>query len=244
MRCHWCCCFRYIRNSSLFSLFGSFLVRSSILFYISWDLCGYKNIQTLCRASCFKRWIYVCPVVCFFVLFTCSHPLLLTCQTVEGRHTVSHLLYRGGVLSFGKQVFSAANLPPRPSQSGLPCGEGDNEIFDRVTDYHQRSTYSTIPLLRLFLVLYPHEVCVNKMSLFAVNLSLIAQPPPPHLCSQPLRVDVAVLSSSSKADRIPPSAHSCVCLTSSYDTTTRGALIDHPTTTTTTTRRCHLLRVK
>lgn len=92
------------------------LVRSYILFYISWDLCGYKNIQMLCRSACFKRWIYVCPVVCFFVLFTCSHHLLSSCQTVEGRHTVSHLLCRGGVLSLGKQVFfSAANLPPQPS---------------------------------------------------------------------------------------------------------------------------------
>lgn len=128
-------------------------VRSYILFYISWDLCGYKNIQMLCRSACFKRRIYVCPVVCFFVLFTCSHPLLLTCQTVEGRHTVSHLLYCGSFWALGGRFFSCSEPASLTcSQSGLPCGEGDNEIFDRVTDYHEISTYSTIPLLRLFLV--------------------------------------------------------------------------------------------
>lgn len=58
----------------------------------------------------FKCRIFVRQVVCFFVLFMCFHPLLLTCQTVEGRHTVSRLLYCG-FLSFGRLV-SAVNMPP------------------------------------------------------------------------------------------------------------------------------------
>lgn len=91
-----------------------------------------------CRSACFKRRVSMCRVVCFFVLFMCFFApfffvvvvlflvfCFLTCQTVEGRHTVSHLLYRGVFSELREAGFAAVNLPPRPySQSGLPCGGG------------------------------------------------------------------------------------------------------------------------
>ena len=49
-------------------------------------------------------------------------------------------------------------------QSGLPCGEGDCNLWLE-TDYHERLTFSA--LLCLFLVpslLYPCEVCFNQIS--------------------------------------------------------------------------------
>lgn len=54
----------------------------------------------------------------FFVLLMCFHPLLLTCQTVEGGHSVRHLLYCGD-LSFGRQVSAVYRLFSE-------CGERDN----------------------------------------------------------------------------------------------------------------------
>lgn len=74
-------------------------------------------------------------------------------------------------------------------QFGLPFWRGWQCDIWGVTDYHERLTYSTIPLLRLFLVpsvLYPCEVCVNQISvwakipipLFTLNLAPIALPPP------------------------------------------------------------------
>lgn len=84
----------------------------------------------LCRSACFKRQIFVCQVVCFFVLFMCFRPLLLTCQAVEGRHTVSHLLYCGvfELWGVGGSLCSEPASLTLP-QSGLPCGEGDSEIY-------------------------------------------------------------------------------------------------------------------
>lgn len=147
-----------------------------------------------------------------FVSLCCScafRPLLSTCQTVEGRHAVSHLLCCG-FLSFGGQV-SAVNLPPRPPLRVVCLVERvtmRNVVSDRLW---RDLTYSTIPLLCVFLSPVCCNLvrfCVNQMSVwakitipvFTLNLALIALPPPltPRPSSQPLRVDVAVLPTSSR----------------------------------------------
>lgn len=88
--------------------------------------------------------------------------------------------------------FCSLNLPPWPSPPRVVCLAERVMMSDDmwwVTDYHERLTYSTIPLLRLFLVpsvLYPREVCVNQMSawakipvpLFAHSFALTTLPPP------------------------------------------------------------------
>lgn len=130
---------------------------------------------------------FLCVRLFVSLCFSCAFALCFW-QTVEGRHTVSHLLYRG-FLSFGRRA-SAVNLPPRHSLK-VVC------LVERVTkryiwwaaDYHQRLIYSTIPLLHLFLsplccILV--RFCVNQMSVWAtipilvlnLNLALIALPPP------------------------------------------------------------------
>lgn len=164
----------------------------------------------LCRSACFERQIFVCQAVCFFVLFMWFHPLLLTCQTVAGRHNVSHLLYCGFFWALGGRFLHWTCPPDLPSE-WFALWRGWQWDIWWGTDFHERLTY-TIPLLCLFLVpgvLYPCEVCVYRISvwakfpipLFTLNLALIAPPPPflsPHPSSQPLRIDVAVLSTSSR----------------------------------------------
>lgn len=174
-----------------------------------------------CRSACFKRQIFVCQVVCFFVLSMCFRPLLLTCQTVEGRHTVSHLLYWWCFWALGGGFLQWTRLPDLPSEwfALWRAWQWDNW---RVTDYNERLT---TPLLRLFLspeccILV--RFCVNQMSVWAkiqipvFSLSLGPYRPTStsqlrHPSSQPLRVDVAVLTTSSKGQ---DPTFSSVCLTS------------------------------
>lgn len=198
----------------------------------------------LCRSACFKRQIFVRQVVCLFVLFTCFRPLLLTCPTVEGRHTVSHLLYCGS-LSFGRQV-PAVNQPPRPSLGVVCLVERVTMrymVSDRLSQYINLLYHPTTPPFLVPSVLYP----VNQMSAWTkipIHRQFCSTRPTStsHLSSQPLRVDVAVLSTSSRGQ---DPTFSSVWLTSScriWYHHTWGALIDHLTAT--TTRRCHLMRVK
>ena len=115
------------------------LVRSVwtyIFFYISWDLCGCKNMQMLCRSACFKR--FMCVRLFVSLCFSCAFsPFFFFfffafwhCQTVEGRHTVSHLLYRGVFSGLREAGCAAVNLPPRPALR-VVClvVEGDSEIY-------------------------------------------------------------------------------------------------------------------
>lgn len=82
MRCHWCCCFRYKRVSSLFFSFGSFGLNLYIILYILRSLWvqEHTNVVSFCLFLNFVR-----QVVCSFVLFMCFHSLLLTCRNVEGK---------------------------------------------------------------------------------------------------------------------------------------------------------------
>lgn len=223
MRCHWCCCFRYIRNPSLFFSFGSFSLNLYIILYILRSLWvqEHANVVSLCLFLNVR--FFVCQVVCFFVLFMCFHPLLLKCQTVEGRHTVSHLLYCG-FLSFGRQV-SAVNLPPCLSLRVVCLVErvtmrymvSDRLLWEINLLCHPTPPPFLVPsvpyiLVRFVLIRslsepksqYPHtQSCPYRRTSY---LS------PPHPSSQPLRVDVAVLSTSSSRGQ-DPSACSSVCLT-------------------------------
>lgn len=116
----------------------------------------------LCRSACFKRQIFVRQVVCLFVLFTCFRPLLLTCPTVEGRHTVSHLLFCGS-LSFGRRV-SAVNQPPRPSLGVVCLVERVTMrymVSDRLSQYINLLYHPTTPPFLVPSVLYP-DVCLNQ----------------------------------------------------------------------------------
>lgn len=112
-------------------------VWTCIFFYISWDLCGCKNMQMSCRSACFKRRVSVCRVVCFFVLFMCFFaPFLfffcfLTCQTVEGRHTVSHFTVPWGVFWASGGRFCCSEPASLTFFLRVVClvVEGDSEIY-------------------------------------------------------------------------------------------------------------------
>lgn len=135
------------------------LFRTYILFYISWDLCGYKNIQMLCRSACFKRRIFVCQVVCFFVLFMCFPPFAFDMSNCRGK-TCFMSYTELWVFELWGAGFCSEPASPTSPQSGLPCGEGDNETsgeWQIMTRFNL--LYHPTPL-RLLVpsVLYPCEV--------------------------------------------------------------------------------------
>ncbi len=126
------------------------------------------NVRFLCVR------LFVCA---FHVLFALC---FLTCPTVEGRHTVSHLLYCGS-LSFGRRV-PAENRPSRPSL-GVVCLVERVRMRYMVSDgLSQYITNSTIPLLRLLLL----PVCCillirclpEPKSQYTLNFAQLALPPP------------------------------------------------------------------
>lgn len=166
------------------------------------------------RLLCVRLFVSLC--------FSCAfYPLLLICQHVEGRH---HLLYYG-FLSFGRQV-SAENLPPWPFLR-LVCLVERVEIRYTTNDRLPweinllPSHSSTLSCHQCVVSMW--GLCVDQMfawakipiPLFTFNLTLMALPLPltpssPHPSSQPLRVNVAVLSTTSRGQDLTSS-----CLTSS-----------------------------
>lgn len=121
-------------------------------------------------------------------------------------------------------------LPDLPSEWFCLAERAATRYISWVTDYHGRLTYSTVPLLCLFL----SPVCcilvrfsVNQMSVWAkiptpLNLALITLPPP--LAPSPLQSASQSRCSSPAhppaGGRIPPSAVSDWPHHAVYDTTT------------------------
>lgn len=99
-------------HKKFFPVFLVWFVRSEPIYYsIYLEIFVGTRTYKCCVALPVLNVRFLCVrLFVFFVLFMFFHPLLLTCQTVEGRHSVKHLPYCG-VLRFGMQV-SAVNLPP------------------------------------------------------------------------------------------------------------------------------------
>lgn len=149
MRCHWCCCFRYIRISSLFFSFGSFGLNLYIILYILRSLWvqEHTNVVSLCLFLNFVR-----QVVCSFVLFMCFHSLLLMCRTAEGKRRSFTALWGFGVWG-GRFLWHALLTLP---QTSLFYSEGDDKIHERLPGMKVLN----LPTPLLFLVpsvLYPHD---------------------------------------------------------------------------------------
>lgn len=142
----------------------------------------------------------MCQVVLFFVVFMCFHPFyFLTCQSIDSKlFTVLWVCF-----SCGRQVLEVNLLLILSSEWYLPCGAADVEIYK---ECRKRFTHYTIPLLRLFLssVCCILVRCINLILVWDDLSSPSISPLSPYLhlspCpdSQPLRVDVAVLSTSNR----------------------------------------------
>lgn len=73
---------------------------------------------------------FLCVRLFVSLCFSCDFTLcFLTCQTVAGRHNVSHLLYCG-FFELWEAGFCTGPASPTFPQSGLPCEVGDSEIYD------------------------------------------------------------------------------------------------------------------
>lgn len=216
MPCHWCCCFRYIRNSPLFFLFGSFDLNLYIILYILRSLwVEHAIVVSLCL---FLNVGFLCVRLFVSLCFSCASRLLrLPPQTVEGRHSVSNLLYCG-FLSFGREV-SAVNLPPWPSLRVVCLVEGVTKRYmsDTLSReinllYHPTPLHFLVPSVLYVLVRFllirclsePKTQCPHLQSCRYRPTSYVS--PPPHSSSQPLRVDVAVLSTSSRGQDLTVSS--------------------------------------
>lgn len=181
----------------------------------------------LCRSACFKRWIYVCPVVCFFVLFTCFHPLLFDMSNCRGKTYCKSFTVLWGFRALGDGSLQRACLPDLLSEwfvsrrvATMRCAISD--WLSREIDllYHPTPLPFLVPT-----VPYPREVCVNKMSVwakipiprFTLNLPFITQPPP--LIPSPLQSASQSRCSSPVHLQQGAGSHfqprSCVCWTSS-----------------------------
>lgn len=193
MRCHWCCCFRYTRNSSLFFSFGSFGLNLYIILYILRSLWvqEHANVVSLCL---FLNVGFLCVR-----LFLCAFHVLSPFAFANCRGKSFTVLWVVGLLGGG--FLQWTRLPDLPSEWFALWRGWQRDIW-WVIDDCEWLTYSAIPLLLTpFLVpqcaVYPCEVCVNQMSVWAkIQIPLSPYLSPPY--SQPLRVDVAVLSTSSR----------------------------------------------
>lgn len=137
MRCHWCCCFRYIRISSLFFSFGSFGLNLYIILYILRSLWvqEHTNVVSLCLFLNFVR-----QVVCSFVLFMCFHSFLLTCQTVEGKRRLFTALWGFGVWGGRFLWFALLTFP----QSSLFYFEGwQQDTWENTRDERTKPSHSS-----------------------------------------------------------------------------------------------------
>ena len=169
------------------------LVRSVwtyIFFYISWDLCGCKNMQMSCRSACFKRFMCVRLFVslCFscafspFFFFLFFFFCFLTLSNCRGKtHCKSFTVPWGVFWASGGRLCCSEPASPTCPHSGLPCGGGWQWDIWWVTD-HRPPPHPSVCCIIV-------RLCVNQMSVwatipmpvFALNLPPIALPPPlPH----------------------------------------------------------------
>lgn len=130
MRCHWCCCFRYIRSPSLFSLVY-FIWSETIYYSIYLEIFVGRRTYKCCVALPVLNIGFMCVLLFVSLCFSrASIFCFLTCRTVEGKRTVSPSLCCG-CLRFGKQVLHGEPASPTFSQRGLLCRESDKEIIMR-----------------------------------------------------------------------------------------------------------------
>lgn len=230
MRCHWCCCFRYIRISSLFFLVW-FVWSERIYYSIYLEIFVGTRTSKCCVALPVLNVRFLCVRLSVSLCFSCAfHPFAFDMSNCRGKtYYMSHLLYCG-FLSFGRQV-SAVNLPPRPSLRVVCLVERMtmrymvSERLSREINllYHPTPPPFLVPQCAVSLWGFVLIRCLSEpKSQYTHNLALIALPPPLTPSSQPLRVDVAVLPTSSWGQ---DPTFSSVWLTSScsiyiYNTTT------------------------
>lgn len=232
--------------SSCFShLIG--LVWTYILFYISWDLCGYKNIQMLCRSACFKRWIFRASGCLFLCAFHVLLPFAFDMSNSRGK-TCCKSLPVPWVSKLWEADFCSQPASLTFSQSGFLCWQRD---VWWAADYHKRLSYSTIPCLRPFsspVCLYSCEVlcypddCLSQNPSASLHCQILPLLPYLHLsplqsasqsrCSSPAHLQQGAGSHLQQ--------HLIDLINAVSDKHhTSGALIHHLITM----RRCHSTRV-
>lgn len=165
----------------------------------------HTNVVSLCLFWTSDFCVSGCLFLCAFHVIS---PFAFDMSNCSGKTWCESLTVLWVFLALGGRFLHWTCLPDLPSE-WFALRRGWQWDIWWGTDYHERLTY-TIPLLCLFLVPnvpYPCEVCVYRISvwakspipLFTLNLALIAPTPSsPYPSSQPLRIDVAVLSTSSR----------------------------------------------
>lgn len=192
-------------------VFLVWFVRSEPIYYSIYleIFVGTRTCKCCVALPVFKRRIFVCQVVCLFVLFMCFQPLLSTCQTVEGRHTVSRFLCCG-VFELWEAGFCSEPASLWPSLRVVCLVERVTKRYmmsDRLSReinllYHPTPPPVLVPsvpyiLVRFLLIRCLSESKYPRPSPSILPLSPYLLPPSPS-SSQPLRVDVAVLSTSNR----------------------------------------------
>lgn len=88
-------------------------------------------------------WIFVYPVVCFFVLFMCFLPFAFDMSNCRGKTRCKVTYCTAGCSAFGGRLLQSTCLPKLPSK-WFVSWRGWHRWW--VADYHGRLNYSTLPL--------------------------------------------------------------------------------------------------
>ena len=197
LRCHWCCCFRYIGVSPslffCFVLFFSFwFVRSGPIYssiyleiFVGARTCKCRVDFPFLKVFCVSGFCFICDLhllFCYFFYFSFFFFCFLTLSNCRGKtHCKSFTVPWGVFWASGGRLCCSEPASPTCPQSGLPCGGGWQWDIWWVTD-HRPPPHPSVCCIIV-------RLCVNQMSVwatipmpvFALNLPPIALPPPlPH----------------------------------------------------------------